>query len=174
MKCVLWRKEFVSGFIKERVASRIHFVLWVGSGTRARDPHKNHLHLHISLPNQESVHLADLGIGGVHRIGYTPLSKVLSTYTPMEELALAQLQPQPVIHRGHPQLCLHRRRHHVRHERLEVLDVLLVTQNRVAPREVFPKTRVEKKTKQKVSKLMMCCVYECVCNKIKLWIPVTV
>ena len=55
-------------------------------------------------------------------MSYAPVSKVLSTYTQMEELALAQL----VIHRGQPQLCLHRRRHHVRHERLEMLDMLLV------------------------------------------------
>ena len=73
-------------------------------------------------------------------------------------------------------LRLHRRRrrHHVRHERLEVLDKLMVAKNQVAPRKVSPKIVVEYKNKQKVSKLMMCCVYECVCNKIKLWIPVTV
>ena len=76
-------------------------------------------------------------------MGYAPMSKVLSIYTPMEELALAlaQPQPQPVIHCGHPQLHLHqrhRRHHHVRHERLEVLDVLLVT-----PREVSPKSTTE-------------------------------
>ena len=138
--------------------SQIHFVLRVGSGTGARAPPKNHLNLHISLPDQEYVHLVDLGIGGAHRMGYAPVSKVLFTYTPMEELALAQSQPQPVIHRGHPQLCLHRRhrrRHYVRHERLEVLDALLVTQNLVTPHEVSPKTKAKKKNKQKVSKLMM-------------------
>ena len=59
-------------------------------------------------------------------MGYAPVSKVLSTYTPMEELALALAQPQAqlVIHCGQPQLGLHRRhrhRHHVRHERLVVL-----------------------------------------------------
>ena len=85
-------------------------------------------------------------------MGYAPVSKVLFTYTPMEELALALAQAQPqaqlVIHRGQPQLGLHRRhrhRHHVRHERLVVLDMLLVTQNQVAPREVFPKTIAEYK-----------------------------
>ena len=52
--------------------------------------HKNHILLHIPLLDQESVHLADLGIGGVHWMGYAPMSKVLSTYTLMEELALAQ------------------------------------------------------------------------------------
>ena len=92
---------------------------------------KNHILLHKPLPDQESVHLADLDIGGVHRMGYAPMSKVLSTYTLMKELALAQQQAQqqaqPVIHRGQPQLPLHRRHHHVRHERLEVLDMLLVS-----------------------------------------------
>ena len=103
----------------------------------------------MSLPNQKSVHLANLDIGGVHRMGYAPVSKVLFTYTPMTELALAQPQHQPRIHRGQPQLRLHRRRHDVRHERLEVLDVLLVTQNRVAPREVSPKTKVVYKINKK-------------------------
>ena len=39
---------------------------------------------------------------------------------------------EPISHRGQPQLCLcrrHRYRHHVRHERQEVLDMLLVPQN---------------------------------------------
>ena len=60
--------------------------------------------LHISLPDQEFVHQTDLDIGGVHRMGYAPVSKVLSTYTPMEELALALAQPQAelVIHRLEP------------------------------------------------------------------------
>ena len=52
--------------------------------------------------------------------------------------------------------------------------MLMVAQNRVTPRQVSPKTIAEYKNKQKVRKLMMCCVYECVCDKIKLWIPVTV
>ena len=63
-------------------------------------------------------------------MGYAPVSKVLSTYTLMEELALARPQAQLVIHRGQPQLRLHRRhrrRHHVRYELLEVLDMLLVS-----------------------------------------------
>ena len=76
-------------------------------------------------------------------MGYALVSKVLSTYTPMEELALAlalaQPQAQLVIYRGQPLLGLHRRhqyrhRHHVKHERLVVLDMPLVTQNRVALR----------------------------------------
>ena len=80
-------------------------------------------------------------------MGYTHVSKVLSTYTPMKELALALAQS--VSHRGQPQLCLHQRHHHVRHERLEVLDMLLVTQNLVAPHEVSPKTRAEYKINKK-------------------------
>ena len=75
-------------------------------------------------------------------MGYAPVSKVLSTYTPMEELALAE----SVSHRGQPQPRLHRRHwrsYHVRHERLEVLDMLLVTQNRVASHVVSPKTIAE-------------------------------
>ena len=43
----------------------------------------------MTLPDQEFVHLADLDIGGVHFMGYAPVLKVLSTYTLMEELALA-------------------------------------------------------------------------------------
>ena len=89
-------------------------------------------------------------------MGYAPVSKVLSTYTPMEQLtlALAQLQAQLVIHCRQPQLGLHRRhrhrhRHHVRHERLVVLDMLLVTQNRVAAREVSTKTIAEYKINRK-------------------------
>ena len=43
-------------------------------------------------------------------MGYAPVSTVLSTYTLMEELALAlaQHQAQLVIHRREPQLGLHR------------------------------------------------------------------
>ena len=88
------------------------------------------------------MHLANLGIEGVHQMGYAPMSKVLSIYTLMEGLTLAE----QVSHRGQPKLSLHRRhrhRHQVRHERLEVLDLLLVAQNRVAPREVSPKTIAE-------------------------------
>ena len=35
------RKGIVSGFVKERTASRIRFVLWVRSGTGARAPHND-------------------------------------------------------------------------------------------------------------------------------------
>ena len=89
-------------------------------------------------------------------MGYATVSKVLSTYTPMEELALAlalaQRQAQLVIHCRGPQLCLHRRhwhRHHVRHEGLVVLDILLIAQNRVAQHEVSPKTITEYKINNK-------------------------
>ena len=46
-------------------------------------------------------------------MGYAPMSKVLTTYTRMEELALplalplAQQQVELVIHRGQPQVGLH-------------------------------------------------------------------
>ena len=85
---------------------------------------------------------------------YATVSKVLSTYTLMEELALAlaQRQAQLVIHRRGPQLGLHRRHrhcHHVRHEGLVVLDMLLIAQNWVTPREVSPKTIAEYKINRK-------------------------
>ena len=87
-------------------------------------------------------------------MSYAPVSKVLSTYTPIKELAmtLAQWQAQLVVHRQGPQLGLHRRhrhRHHVRHEGLVVLDMLLIAQNWVAPREVSPKTIAEYKINRK-------------------------
>ena len=55
------------------------------------------------------MHLADLGIGGVYPMGYAPVSKVLSTYTRVEELALPLAQPEVelVIHRGQPQVGHH-------------------------------------------------------------------
>ena len=105
------------------------------------------------------MHLADLDIRGVHRIGYAPVSKVLSTYTRMEKLALplalplAQPQVELVIHRGQPQVGLHprhRHRHRVRHERVVVLDLHVVTQNQVDRREVFPKTIAEYKINRKL------------------------
>ena len=83
-------------------------------------------------------------------MGYAPVWKVLSTYTPMEELALAlaQQQAQLVIHHRGPQLGLqrrHRHHHHVRYEGLVVLDMLLKTQNRVALCVLSPKTIAEYK-----------------------------
>ena len=98
------------------------------------------------------MHLADLGIGGVQPMGYAPVSKVLSTYTRVEELALPLAQPEVelVIHRGHPQVGLHPRhwhRHRVRHERVVVLDLRVV-----ARREVSPKTIAEYKINRKLVK----------------------
>ena len=102
------------------------------------------------------MHLADLGIG-VHPMGYAPVSKVLSTYTRVEELALPLAQPEVelVIHRGQPQVGHHPRhwhRHRVRHERVVVLDLRVVAQNRVARREVSPKTIAEYKINRKLVK----------------------
>ena len=55
------------------------------------------------------MHLADLGIGGVHPMGYAPVSKVLSTYTRVEELVLplTQSEVELVILRGQPQVGHH-------------------------------------------------------------------
>ena len=101
------------------------------------------------------MHIADLDIGGVHWMGYVPVSKVFSTYTRMEELALPLAQPQVelVIHRGQPQVVprpRHRHRHRVRHERVVVLDLRVVAQNRVDRREVFPKIIAEYKINRKL------------------------
>ena len=91
-------------------------------------------------------------------MGYASVSKVLSTYTLTKEMALglglglAQRHAQLVIYRREPQLCLHRRhrhRHHVRHEGLLVLVMLLIAQNRVNPREVSSKTIAEYKINRK-------------------------
>ena len=78
-------------------------------------------------------------------MGYAPVSKVLSTYTRVEELALSLAQPdvELVIHRAQPQVVHHPRHrhwHHVRHERVVVIDLRVVAQNWVARREVSPKT----------------------------------
>ena len=89
------------------------------------------------------MHLADLGIGGAHPMGYAPVSKVLSTYTRVEVLGLplAQQEDVLVIHRGQPQVGhhhQHRHRRHARHERVVVLD-----QRGVARRAVSPMTIAE-------------------------------
>ena len=74
----------------------------------------------------------------------------------MEELALPLAQPQVelVIHRGQPQVGLHPRHRHwhrrVRYERVVVLDLRVVAQNRVDRREVFPKTIAEYKINLKL------------------------
>ena len=92
-------------------------------------------------------------------MGYAPVSKVLSTYIRMEELALplalplAQPQVELVIHRGQPQVGLHprhRHRHRVRHERVVVLDLCVVAQYRVDRREVSLKTIIEYKINRKL------------------------
>ena len=71
----------------------------------------------------------------------------------MEEVALplplavaqAKCHAELVIHRADPQLRRHRHHHHVRHEAMAVLDMALIAQNRVGPREVSPKTIAEYK-----------------------------
>ena len=105
------------------------------------------------------MHLADLGIGGAHPIGYAPVLKVLSTYTRVEVLTvpLAQSEDVLVIHRGQPQVGhhhQHRHRHHARHERVVVLDQRGVTQNRVARRAVSPMTIGEYRTMRKWVKII--------------------
>ena len=100
------------------------------------------------------MHLADLGIGEAHPMGYAPMSKVLSTYTRVEELALPLAQPEDVlvIHHGKPQVGdhpQHRHRHHARHERVVVLDLCVVAQNRVARRAISPMTIAEYKIMRK-------------------------
>ena len=88
-------------------------------------------------------------------MGYAPVSKVLSTYTRVEELAqpLAQSEVELVIHRGQPQAGLyprHRHRHRVSHERVVVLNLHVVTQNWDSSREVSPKTIAEYKINRKL------------------------
>ena len=55
------------------------------------------------------MHLADLGIGVAHPMGYAPVSKVLSTYTRVEVLVVPLAQPEDVlvIRRGQPQVGHH-------------------------------------------------------------------
>ena len=105
------------------------------------------------------MHLADLGIRGAHPMGYAPVSKVLSTYTRVEErpLPLPQLEDVLVIHRGQPQVGhhhQHRHRHHARHERVGVLHQRVLAQNRVALRVVSPMTIAEYKIMRKWVKIM--------------------
>ena len=92
-------------------------------------------------------------------MGYAPLSKVLSIYTRVEELALPLAQPEDVlvIHRGQPQVGhhhQHRHRHHARHELVVVLDQRVVAQNRVARCAVSPMTIAEYKIMRKWVKIM--------------------
>ena len=88
-------------------------------------------------------------------MGYAPVSKVLTTYTRVEELALPLAQPEVelVIHPEQPQVGLHprhRHRHRVRHERVVVLDLRVVAQNQVARHDVSPKTIAEYKINRKL------------------------
>ena len=87
-------------------------------------------------------------------MGYAPVSKVLSTYTRVEELALPLGQPEDVlvIHHGQPQVGdhpQHRHQHHARHERVVVLDLRVVAQNRVARRAISPMTIAKYKIMRK-------------------------
>ena len=105
------------------------------------------------------MHLADLGIGGAHPMGYALVSKVLSTYTRVEELALPLAQPEDVlvIHHGQPQVGhhhQHRHWNHARHERVVVLDLHVVAQSRVTRRAVSPMTIAEYKIMRKWLKIM--------------------
>ena len=139
------------------------------------------------------MHLADLGIRVAHPMGYAPVSKVLSTYTRVEVLAVPLAQPedvlvirggqplvgrggQPLVGRGgqplahHPQ---HRHPHHARPERVVVLDQHGVAQNRVARRAVSPMTIAEYRTMQKWVKIMkfIYCVREKLINHFPLRDP---
>ena len=106
-------------------------------------------------------------------MGYAPVSKVLSTYTRVEELALPLAQPEVelVIHRGQPRVGhhpRHRHRHRVRHEWVVVLDLLVVAQNQVARREVSPMTIAEYKIMRKWVKKMkfLYCVRKKIINRV--------
>ena len=119
------------------------------------------------------MHLADLGIRGAHPMGYAPVSKVLSTYTRVEERPLPLAQPEDVlvIHRGQPQVGhhhQHRHRHHARHERVGVLHQRVLAQNRVALRVVSPMTIAEYKIMRKWVKIMklLYCLRKRIINRI--------
>ena len=119
------------------------------------------------------MHLADLGIRGAHPMGYALVSKVLSTYTRVEERPLPLAQPEDVlvIHHGHPQVGhhhQHRHRHHARHERVGVLHQRVLAQNRVALHVVSPMTIAEYKIMRKWVKIMklLYCVKKKIINRI--------
>ena len=106
-------------------------------------------------------------------MGYAPVSKVLSTYTRVEELPLPLAQPEDVlvIHRGQHQVGhhhQHRHRHHARHERVGVLHQRVLAQNRVARRVVSPMTIAEYKIMRKWVKIMklLYCVRKKIINRI--------
>ena len=124
------------------------------------------------------MHLADLGIGVAHPMGYAPVSKVLSTYTRVEVLAVPLAQPEDVlvIRRGQPQVGHHHQRrhpHHARPERVVVLDQRGVAQNRVARLAVSPMTIAEYRTMRKWVKIMkfLYCVREKIINHFPLRDP---
>ena len=111
-------------------------------------------------------------------MGYAPVSKVLSTYTRVEVLAVPLAQPEDVlvIHRGQPQVGhhhQHRHPYHARHERVVVLDQRGVVQNRVARRAVSPMTIAEYRTMRKWVKIMkfLYCVREKIINHFPLRDP---
>ena len=104
-------------------------------------------------------------------MGYAPVSKVLSTYSRVEVLAVPLAQPEDVlvIHRGQPQVGhhhQHRHPHHARHEQVVVLDHRGVAQNWVARRAVSPMTIAEYRTMRKWVKIMkfLYCVREKIIN----------
>ena len=111
-------------------------------------------------------------------MGYAPVSKVLSTYTRVEEIALPLAQPEDVlvIHCGKPQVGhhhQHRHWHHARHERVVVLDQRVVAQNRVARRAVSPMTIAEYKIMRKWVKIMkfLYCVRKKIMNRVPFQDP---
>ena len=124
------------------------------------------LKLHSIEPDQESVHPADLGTGVAHPMGYAPVSKVLSTYTRVEVVAVPLPQPEDVlvIRGGQPQVGhhpQHRHPHHAWPERVVVVvvDQHGVAQNRVTRRAVSPMTIAEYRTMQtcvKITKFIYC------------------
>ena len=119
------------------------------------------------------MHLADLGIGVAHPMGYAPVSKVLSTYTRVEVLAVPLAQPEDVlvIRGGQPQVGhhhQHRHPHHARPERVVVID-----QHGVARRAVSPMTIAEYRTMRKWVQIMkfIYCVREKIINHFPLRDP---
>ena len=124
------------------------------------------------------MHPADLGIGVAHPMGYAPVSKVLSTYTRVEVLAVPLAQPEDVlvIRGGQPQVGhqpQHRHPHHARPERVVVLDQHGVAHNRFARRAVSPMTIAEYRTMQKWVKIMkfIYCAREKIINHFPLRDP---
>ena len=99
-------------------------------------------------------------------MGYAPVSKVLSTYTRAEEVALslAQREDVLVIHRGQPQVGHHHQHRHRHHAIGIVLYHRVLAQNRVARRAVSLMTIAEYKIMRKWVKIMK--LLYCVSKKI--------